>query len=755
MVKNTEDFFGRAAELDIIFGNLASGQHTSIIGERRIGKSSLLWHITRAEIYKKYLSEDEKPYLFILFDLQRVATLTQETFFKLLSECLVEQLPPGYAPSKESGETSQDLFARLVRKAKSDFFIVVCLDEFETVINNDKFDKGFLQSLRAYGNAQDIAYVTSSRLPLDEICKSTDHLQGSDFWNIFATSLYLGLLTIEEARDLVTTPAGKMNITFDGTEIDYVFELAGRHPLFLEICCFHLFEAKKKNLQLGNKNSISQTERQAILTNFLMAATPHYENLWSKLSQSEKNVLANFETVDPEGEFKNILSELVRRGFLYEQPRIRPFSNTFKAFIDKSYSPDRNALAAASSLTTSQMPCDQILYEEMVHVSGSGINANQPGEMSKLDIWVGENHEVVVSLSGPYTYSQVCTNRARAESAFIQRFDTRVKNLLSLRDWRPEKFQIAKDVVQYFEPTPEVSQAYTKGRAATNDDDRFLITFRCPEEMLAFPFEFIKSLSTVDEGDKDLVLIHPVRRSIFGLTTKNRPLTTNFFQEPDTKILLVSSSACGPITIDNRSYKLPEIPGARKEIEAIESMIRAGQKDGRVACSLDVKHDPSLEEMKELLRSNKYDLVHYSGHAMYSENPENSSLFFRHSNLSTPATAERLTTNQLNYAVRGTRLKLFYLSCCEGAKAGSSETLLNSNFLGIAHALLIGGVPSVLSMRWPLNDATAIRLAYLFYRELLNGARLELALSTARRNLESSFPEDYSWLSPVLVVQET
>ena len=755
MVKDVEDFFGRAAELETIFGNLESGQHTSIIGERRIGKSSLLWHITRPEIYRKYLSEDEKPYLFIFFDLQRVATLTQETFFKLLSESLAEQLPASYAPSKESGETYQDLFARLLRKAKNEFFVVLCIDEFETVINNEKFDKGFLQSLRAYGNAQDLAYVTSSRLPLDDICKNTDHLQGSDFWNIFATSLYLGLLTIDEARDLIITPAQKTGITFEAAEIEYVLELAGRHPLFLEICCFHLFEIKKKNLQLDNTNAISQTERQAILTNFLMAATPHYDSLWSKLSQAEKSVLANFETVDPDGELKAVLAELVRRGIVCEEPRIRPFSNSFQAFVQKHYSPDRNAVAAKNPPITGELPFDQILYDEVVQASGPPINVKQDGELSKLDIWVGQGNEVLVSLSGPYTYSQICPNKARAENSLIQRFDTRVKNLLSLRDWRPEKFQIGKDVVQFFEPTPEVSQAYTKGRAATNDDDRFLITFRCSEEMLAFPFEFIKSLSTVDEGDKDLVLIHPVRRSVFGLTTKNRPLTTDFFQDRDTAILLVSSSASGPVVINNKSYELPAIPGAHREVEAIESMIREGQREGRVRCSLEVKHDPSLDEMTALLKSNKYDLVHFSGHAMYCDNPEDSSLFFRQSNLSSPGVAERMTTNQLNYAVRGTRLKLFYLSCCEGAKSGPSQTRLNNNFLGIAHALLIGGVSSVLSMRWPLNDATAIRLARLLYRELLSGVRLELALSRARRSLESSSPDDYSWLSPVLIVQET
>lgn len=753
MVKNIEYFFGRAEALETIFGNIGSCQHTSIVGERRIGKSSLLWHITQAEIrekYKDYLDEETKPYLFVFFDLQRVASLTQETFFKLLSECLMEELPPGYVANKEPNETAQDFFERLVRKTKKDYFLVICIDEFETVVNNEKFDKGFLYLLRSYGNAQDVIYVTASRLPLADICQSTEHIQGSDFWNIFTSPLYLRLLTIEEARHLITTPARKLGIDFAEEEINFAIEVAGCHPLFLEICCFYLFETKKKSLALGKTNASTQTEQQAILANFLMAAEPHYESLWSKLNQTEKSVLANFDTVDPQGDLKNVLQDLVRRGLLYDDPIIRPFSSTFQAFIQKHYTPDRNAVTGLNSIAPSQMPIEQLIYEEVLHTP----DVDWEGTTSKLDIWVGQNQEVLVTLSGPYTYAQFCQNRAKAEHTFIQRFDNRVKNLLSLRDWRPEKFQIAKDVVQFFETTPEVAQAYTKGRAITNNDDRFLITFRCSEEMLSFPFEFIRSLSTVDENEKDLALIHPVRRSILGLTTRNRPLATDFFQDPDTAILLVSSNASGPVVIDNRGYDLPAIPGARKEVEEIEGMIRAGQKQGRIRCSLDVKHDPSVDEMKELLKSNKYDVVHYSGHAMYCENPENSSMFFCQAGRSPSVVAEKLTTNQLNYAVRNTRLKLFYLSCCEGAKAGTSDALLNNNFLGIANALLIGGVPSVLSMRWPLNDTTAIHLARLFYRELLSGSPMELALSRARRQLESSHPEDYSWLSPVLVVQD-
>ncbi|MGH9843151.1 MAG: hypothetical protein ACREEM_30810 [Blastocatellia bacterium] len=46
-VTNPEDFFGRKDELEIVLSRLRSMQCVSIVGERRIGKSSLLYHLTQ------------------------------------------------------------------------------------------------------------------------------------------------------------------------------------------------------------------------------------------------------------------------------------------------------------------------------------------------------------------------------------------------------------------------------------------------------------------------------------------------------------------------------------------------------------------------------------------------------------------------------------------------------------------------------------------------------------------------------------
>lgn len=45
MIQNRKDFIGRKAEISHIVSRLKTMQSCSVVGERRIGKSSLLYHL--------------------------------------------------------------------------------------------------------------------------------------------------------------------------------------------------------------------------------------------------------------------------------------------------------------------------------------------------------------------------------------------------------------------------------------------------------------------------------------------------------------------------------------------------------------------------------------------------------------------------------------------------------------------------------------------------------------------------------------
>jgi len=219
MIKALDAFFGRRSELEEIFTNLNQGfQNTSILGERRFGKSSLLWCISQPEVYQQYALDGDNPFLFIFFDLQRVAGLTQKAFFKLLSKSLVCQLPQEHILGFEDFDTCQEYFSELVQEACMDFRIVICI--------------------------------------------------------------------------------------------------AGCHPLFLQIACFNLFDLKKKKREAGEKEELYQVEQNQLLDDFVMAASPHFDQVWKRLSPLEKKILANSPTITPGGEHKHTISNLIKRGLL-------------------------------------------------------------------------------------------------------------------------------------------------------------------------------------------------------------------------------------------------------------------------------------------------------------------------------------------------------------------------------------------------------------------------------------------------------
>jgi CHAT domain len=429
----------------------------------------------------------------------------------------------------------------------------------------------------------------------------------------------------------------------------------------------------------------------------------------------------------------------------------RPFSRTFEQYAREHFSPERIPAAYSRSQDENIVGQTGLQNEPLSSVSYAN-TSRQNLLRARLDIWLGKGSEVVINFIGPYSLAQICTNQIRIESNTIKRFESRVRTLPQVENWRLEKQEIGQDICDLFNSVPQLAQIYTGGRAVVSNDEQLLLTFRCPQEMLSFPFEFINCLSVVDEGQRHLVLTHPMRKSLLGIRSKRRQLSPEFYQDPAVNILLVSSNVSGAVQVGNKTYTLPNIPAVFTEVETLKDLIDRQRDRGNIRCSVEVKHDVTREEMINLLLQDNYDLIHFSGHGFYTDAPESSCLFFWNEGGANQRIGF-LSANELNNLVEQTRLKFIYLSCCQGAVTATTDFLFNNDFLGIAHSLLVGGVPSVLSMRWPLNDDMAVLLASSFYTELLRGTGLEVALFRARKQVQARMPNDFNWLSPVLVIQ--
>jgi len=79
---NLDEFFGRKEQLETIFKRLVNLQSCDVFGERKIGKSSLLYHI-----FLKFNTELGNDYEAVYIDMQDPKCHTVEGFLKY---CLKE-----------------------------------------------------------------------------------------------------------------------------------------------------------------------------------------------------------------------------------------------------------------------------------------------------------------------------------------------------------------------------------------------------------------------------------------------------------------------------------------------------------------------------------------------------------------------------------------------------------------------------------------------------------------------------------------
>ncbi len=287
-----EHFVGREYEVEQVFSRLCNTGFgsSSVVGERRIGKTSLLKHLAHPVVRQSYGLNSDK-YLFVYVDLQIIGKqITPERLWywllRQMAGCcsdhqvqvkqLLEKLPQTQSIDEFALE---DVFDSIDAK---DQYVVLLLDEFEHVTGNVNFNADFFGLLRALAIGHHLALITSSRRKLYEMCHSQT-ISASPFFNIFA-HINLGLFKEDEARKLIDQSLEETGTKFTDTEIETIFGLAGYHPYFLQVACSFLFNAYSKNL--NPQERVTELHRA-----FREESGPHLAFYWHKTDDQEKLAL--------------------------------------------------------------------------------------------------------------------------------------------------------------------------------------------------------------------------------------------------------------------------------------------------------------------------------------------------------------------------------------------------------------------------------------------------------------------------------
>jgi hypothetical protein len=410
-IRNPEMFFGREQELNEIAAFLKGNQSVSIVGPRKIGKTSLLFHLTRKET-RAGLGLDDN-FLFVYIDCEVLGEGSHEEIFGQfaveIAEGLAERgLPPEPNLEEAIARPGRLALERAIRKLNQrNLRVIMLLDEFERLSTNPNLDVNFFNALRSAAGRYQLAYITASARPLIHLTYSgkSQEILSSPFFNIFA-HLYLGLFSKEEALQLIQQPSQAAGMTFSPELGEFLYSLAGGHPLALQVACFHA---------MSHLEDLDEIERH---TSEELAG--HFEYYWHNLTLAEQATLRKIDEVSARAStdttLRGILRDLVQKcmlvmdGQIYEYPS-RVWANFVTAQEPASSRPD--------GMTTLLLTGTHVgPYEVLEPIGRGGMSEVYKGRHTRLDRTVA---------------IKILSASLAAETDFRTRFEREARSVAALR----------------------------------------------------------------------------------------------------------------------------------------------------------------------------------------------------------------------------------------------------------------------------------------------------------------------------------
>lgn len=316
MVTSPVMFFGRDIERRWLRARLQNMGNSAIVGMRRVGKSSLMYHLSHHEPAFR-----RGDHLFAFLDLQDAR---YHTLAGLMNGAAAQWLPKAARYTGPDNNLA-DLagFTRLVRALKTAGYTpVLCLDEFENLTKRpEEFNDDVFESWRALGNAGQLAFITVSQQPLSDLIRGSDLT--SNFDNIF-NQLDLALLDETAAHQLLTEPLAQSGQATDAGATAALLDYCGPHPFYLQMAGFYLCDAL-----LNGGFTLEQVKED-----FSWEVERHWRGLWRALSPAEQAAFraAQGGAVPPASQAR--ARALVRKGVLLAAGGgYKPFSAGFAAWV--------------------------------------------------------------------------------------------------------------------------------------------------------------------------------------------------------------------------------------------------------------------------------------------------------------------------------------------------------------------------------------------------------------------------------------
>jgi hypothetical protein len=223
-------------------------QCVQVVGFSNVGKSALLRLMAQPDVWTQELGEAGQEFLAVYVDCNRMLDMSDQGFYELVLRCLQESSPT-IAALPELGVAYDMLVA-----PASEFQVPLGFTRGVTAVLQathqkviflfDEFDEPFAQldarvflNLRALRDrhSNQLAYVTATGQPLNAPAGAA---HAAEFCELFAQrAWYLAPLTRSDVDRLVRRFMEANEVDFIQSDLDFIYQWAGGHPMLLESIC--------------------------------------------------------------------------------------------------------------------------------------------------------------------------------------------------------------------------------------------------------------------------------------------------------------------------------------------------------------------------------------------------------------------------------------------------------------------------------------------------------------------------------------
>jgi len=323
-VQDPKNFFGREEETESMYRQILSSHSVSLIGERKIGKTSLFLHLTHPQTLANYKIPSEDILMFYIDISSCSFHKPSDVFYKFLN-CISEKTTGEIKNRVELLLKKENIhfqeFEEITAKINNNNQkIVFFLDEFERISmvkHGDIFSK-----LRYLAQMYDVTFVVSTLRDMMSLFKE-ERFSTSPFFNIF-TKYQLRGLDENASRELIISTFQSEEFEIDSSTIDSIIRFSGTSPFSLKLACYYYFE-RLVNGSLDFDDTLKNLIQEEL--------EPHHRYNWDHLPRNEKTALLD---IVKNGNTNDLFAErsLERKGYIVKgETGLYVTSESFQRFL--------------------------------------------------------------------------------------------------------------------------------------------------------------------------------------------------------------------------------------------------------------------------------------------------------------------------------------------------------------------------------------------------------------------------------------